>query len=113
VVLASKQAKISSSQSAQKPKKPEKLSKPKKDVSDGPLTHEQELIVNILRDWRKDYADTRDIPAFLVFSNKTLHDLAVKVPCSTDELNAVYGLGPQKIDLFGKEILQKIQEATR
>jgi DNA polymerase/3'-5' exonuclease PolX len=35
-----------------------------------------------------------------------LEDLARKMPGTLDELEEVYGLGPQKIEVFGKELLE-------
>jgi ATP-dependent DNA helicase RecQ len=94
---------------APKPKRSAK-SPSKKSLSDEPLSKEAELRQEILREWRKEYADARDIPAFLVFSNKTLRDLAVKAPQSSDELLKVYGMGPAKVEHFGGELLQRLRE---
>lgn len=69
------------------------------------LSREGELRMEILKEWRKSYADSLDIPAFLVFSNKTLHDLAIKNPKTLSELETVYGMGPKKIENFGKKVL--------
>jgi ATP-dependent DNA helicase RecQ len=62
----------------------------------------------ILRDWRKRFAKERDVPAFIVFSDRTLRDLASRNPRSLTDLEKVYGLGPAKIELFGKELLQEL-----
>ena len=53
------------------------------------------------------------MPAFLVFSNRTLEDLARKAPGTLTELEEVYGLGPQKIEAFGKELLSVIRQWCR
>ena len=50
------------------------------------------------------------MPAFLVFSNRTLEDLARKAPTTLSKLEEVYGLGPQKIEAFGKELLEVLHE---
>ena len=50
------------------------------------------------------------MPAFLVFSNRTLEDLARKAPGSLSELEDVYGLGPQKIEAFGQELIALIRD---
>jgi superfamily II DNA helicase RecQ len=63
-----------------------------------------------IKDWRLEYARERDMPAFLVFSNRTLEDLARKAPGTLNELEEVYGLGPQKIEVFGKELLEILYE---
>jgi ATP-dependent DNA helicase RecQ len=75
-------------------------------------SREEELRAEVLREWRKAYADSLDIPAFLVFSNKTLQDLAVKNPKTLEALESVYGLGPKKIDGFGKKLLAELKNCT-
>lgn len=67
---------------------------------------EQKLRLEVIRDWRKSYAKERDIPAFIVFSDKTMRDLVLRRPTSVDQLSRVYGLGPKKIDQFGKELVE-------
>ena len=62
----------------------------------------------VLRDWRKRFAKERDVPAFIIFSDKTLRDLASRNPRSLIELEKVYGLGPAKIQLFGAEVLREL-----
>jgi ATP-dependent DNA helicase RecQ len=74
----------------------------------GPLSDAEQLRYELLREWRHAYATQRDIPAFIVFSNKTLHDLIKKSPQSLTELEHVYGLGPQKIEAFGAELLSQL-----
>ncbi|MFO1463527.1 MAG: ATP-dependent DNA helicase RecQ [bacterium] len=79
-----------------------------KELSDTPLDAAGQLRYELLKAWRKEYAQARDIPAFLVFSNKTLQDLAAKHPGTLEELERIYGLGPQKIEAFGAELLQSL-----
>ena len=59
-----------------------------------------------LRLWRKEYASRKDLPAFMVFSDKTLYDLISKMPKTNTELNNVYGLGQHKIRDFGPDLLR-------
>lgn len=80
-------------------------SKKGKSRSEAPLDAEAQRRREALQEWRKAFAKSQDAPAFLVFSNKTLDDLAAKNPDSLDALNSVYGLGPHKIERFGAEIL--------
>jgi len=76
------------------------------------LSKEQILRSELLRDWRKSYAQENDIPAFMVFSDKTLKDLILRSPSSKDDLNRVYGLGVKKIEKFGKSILEILEMAN-
>ncbi len=76
---------------------------------DKPLSSKEQLRADMLKDWRKSYADERDIPAFLVFSNKTLNDLARKNPTTLDQLEGIYGLGDHKIEHLGPEIIKQLE----
>ncbi len=72
------------------------------------LDSDSEARALVLRDWRKRFAKERDVPAFIVFSDRTLRDLASRNPRSLIDLEKVYGLGPAKIELFGNEILREL-----
>lgn len=86
-----------------------------KDTSrtDSPDSPEAELRVEVLREWRKSYAEQNDIAAFIVFSNRTLVDLANKNPKSREELARVYGFGPTKVEAIGHEVLEELKACTR
>lgn len=77
---------------------------------DAPLSPDAEVRSAVLKDWRKEYADEHDIPAFLVFSNRTLRDLAQRNPTTLEELEEVYGMGPHKLEHLGGLILEKLGE---
>jgi len=77
-----------------------------------PLSATEELRADVLRTWRKEYAEANDIPAFLVFSNKTLSELARKNPRTSDQLLAVYGMGPQKVEHLGALILSQLASCS-
>ncbi len=73
---------------------------------DGVMTSAEEARYEMLREWRKTYADKNDIPAFIVFSNKAMRSLAKKDPRDLDELKEVYGFGEHKVEHLGPEIIQ-------
>ncbi|MFZ0449802.1 MAG: ATP-dependent DNA helicase RecQ [Desulfatiglandaceae bacterium] len=62
-----------------------------------------------LREWRMGMAKKKGIPAFRIFSNKVLNNLASDRPVSPDELYMVPGVGPYFIERYGKEILRIIK----
>ncbi len=76
---------------------------------DAPLSSEEEVRMEVLKAWRKEYAEEHDIPAFVVFSNKTLRDLAKKNPRTREELSRVYGIGDHKLDHLGSLILEQLE----
>jgi ATP-dependent DNA helicase RecQ len=71
-----------------------------------------EMRALVLKEWRKAYAKSKDIAAFIVFSDRTLIDLANKNPMSSDELLKVYGMGPFKIEQFGELLLSTLKSLS-
>lgn len=91
---------------------PKKKKKSSKWVASGPLSSEETVRMEVLRTWRKEYAEANDIPAFIVFSNKTLEDLARKNPSTPEELEQIYGFGPQKTEHLGSFVLEKLAHCS-
>jgi len=73
--------------------------------SHGSLDSRQKMWLEVLKDWRKQRAQASEVPAFVIFNDKTLYDLIEKQPQSLKGLEAVHGMGPKKIKVFGKELL--------
>ncbi|MBI2519879.1 MAG: ATP-dependent DNA helicase RecQ [Bdellovibrio sp.] len=85
-----------------------KKRKKKSSTSDGQLDSQSEVRLLLLKDWRRQYAREKDIPAFIVFSDRTLHELATKNPTNLHELYDIYGFGPAKVELFGRDVLSEL-----
>jgi DNA helicase-2/ATP-dependent DNA helicase PcrA len=62
-------------------------------------------LVEKLRAWRRRRSELDRVPAFVVFNDRTLHDLARLRPGSPEGLLAVHGLGPAKVDRYGQDLL--------
>jgi ATP-dependent DNA helicase RecQ len=58
-----------------------------------------------LKAWRLTRAREDDVPAYLVFHNSTLEEIAARRPRSLDELAAVPGVGPTKLERYGEGVL--------
>ena len=63
-----------------------------------------------LRDLRRRLADERNVPAYVVFSDATLLEMAEAKPSTEAELLAVSGVGPTKLERYGGEFLAVIRE---
>ncbi len=61
-----------------------------------------------LRALRKRLADERKVPAFVVFSDKSLEDMAVRRPRTRDEFLDVHGVGQKKLAEYGDPFLAEI-----
>lgn len=69
---------------------------------------DEEALVALLRDVRRQLADKHDVPAYVIFSNKTLTALAEEMPKTGRELGAVHGMGKTRVARYGKQILAVI-----
>jgi ATP-dependent DNA helicase RecQ len=61
-----------------------------------------------LRALRKTLADERGVPAYVVFSDKTLQDMTIRKPRTRSEFLAVHGVGYQKLELYGEAFIAEI-----
>ncbi len=66
------------------------------------------VVADRLRTLRSDLAREHSVPAYVVFSNRTLDELAILKPKSRDELDGVHGIGPSRIDKYGDAIIALI-----
>lgn len=65
-------------------------------------------LFEILRDIRKNIADEEDVPPFQIFPNRTLKEMATRLPRTREELLTVYGVGEHKVSRYGKQFLEAI-----
>ena len=78
----------------------------------GPLSPQEQLRYDVVKEWRQEFAKKRDIPAFMVFSNRTLEEVVRKNPQKMDQLHAVYGFGEKKVDAIGEELLRVLRQCS-
>jgi ATP-dependent DNA helicase UvrD/PcrA len=74
---------------------------------------EQDLppVFGVLRQWRLERARADGIPAFVVFHDSTLAEIARRAPRSMTELAGIAGVGPMKLERYGAEVLSKLAAA--
>jgi DNA helicase-2/ATP-dependent DNA helicase PcrA len=63
-----------------------------------------------LKAWRLKRARADEVPAYLVFHNSALEEIAARRPGSLAELAAVPGVGPAKLERYGEEVLAVLAE---
>jgi DNA helicase-2/ATP-dependent DNA helicase PcrA len=63
-----------------------------------------------LKAWRLERARRDEVPAYVVFHNSTLEEIAGRRPRSLAELAAVPGVGPAKLERYGGEVLAALAE---
>ena len=74
----------------------------------GPLSEEGEALFQTLRELRKSIADRQSVPAYVVFSDKTLRAMAEARPSTPQEFLAVSGVGPLKLERYGEAFMEAV-----
>ena len=64
-----------------------------------------------LREWRRQRARTDGVPAYVVFHDRTLAEIASRLPAGAGELALVPGVGPAKLERYGDEVLAVVSRA--
>ena len=65
-------------------------------------------LVDCLKGVRKKLADEHKVPSYIIFSDKTLHDMASKVPKDLTQFLQVHGVGEVKASSYGPTFLKAI-----
>lgn len=61
-----------------------------------------------LRTWRSKTAKTEGVPAYIIFHDNTLAEVAQLAPSTIGELRAVSGVGALKLERFGRQLLEVV-----
>jgi DNA helicase II / ATP-dependent DNA helicase PcrA len=71
-------------------------------TGDGPLLQR-------LKDWRRRRAQADDVPAYVVFHDRTLEEIADQRPRDSADLAEIPGVGPAKLERYAHEILEIVR----
>src|SRR5947208_7846686 len=72
-----------------------------------------EVLFERLRTVRRKLADERDVPAYVVFSDVSLREMARFYPTTTSEFRRIPGVGEQKLKDFAEPFVAEITEYLR
>jgi len=70
-------------------------------------------LVEVLKKTRRRLAAEHGVPPYIVFSDKTLQDMALLQPQTEEEFLLVSGVGERKLEVYGAEFLRAIREWER
>lgn len=69
-----------------------------------------EVLFDKLKKLRKEIAQKKGIPPFVIFQDPSLEDMAVKFPISKEEFQAIVGVGKGKAEKFAGPFINLIKE---
>jgi ATP-dependent DNA helicase RecQ len=76
------------------------------------LAGESGEVLLALREWRKGVAKEHGVPAYTVFHDATLQEIARQLPASLDGLRGISGIGATKLERYGAPLLKVVREHT-
>ncbi|MEM0948445.1 MAG: DNA helicase RecQ [Pseudomonadota bacterium] len=72
------------------------------------VSEEDAPLLSALKAKRRTLAEAQRVPAYVVFPDKTLIEMAERRPGTLDEMAAISGVGAKKLDRFGRAFLEVI-----
>jgi ATP-dependent DNA helicase RecQ len=72
------------------------------------LPQEAVPVFELLRTWRAASAKEQGVPAYVIFHDATLREIATLAPKTLDELGTVSGVGENKLAKYGQQILDTL-----
>lgn len=73
------------------------------------LNSDEEKILDALKLWRSEKAREQNLPTYFIASNKELVSVAKYKPARKEELLEIKGFGKHKIENYGEEILDILE----
>ncbi|MBI5407958.1 MAG: DNA helicase RecQ [Nitrospirae bacterium] len=89
-------------------KREEISKKPRKGKRSGFEEYDKALFER-LRALRKRLADEQQVPPYIVFSDKTLHEMCRRHPSALPEMASISGVGDAKLERYGNEFIEEIK----
>ncbi|HZV65363.1 MAG TPA: DNA helicase RecQ [Telluria sp.] len=94
----------------QKPVKQKRAASPAKGYAETDLSTAEQAIFDKLRWWRVETARAHGVPAYVIFVDATLREIAKVRPMSLHDLRGVTGVGEKKLVSYGDEIVALIAD---
>ncbi|MEX0796670.1 MAG: UvrD-helicase domain-containing protein [Acidimicrobiia bacterium] len=69
-----------------------------------------EALIERLKKWRLTQAESQGVPAFVIFHDTTLNEIAAIRPASADALLKITGIGPAKLEAYGDELIDLLAD---
>jgi ATP-dependent DNA helicase RecQ len=61
-----------------------------------------------LRNLRRTLAQTESVPPYIIFSDRTLHEMAACFPATSEDLLKITGVGESKLNRYGSAVIETI-----
>jgi ATP-dependent DNA helicase RecQ len=93
-----------------KPVKAKRTQTRPKGYVEADLSPVEQRIFEKLRWWRMETARRHNVPAYVIFHDATMREIAKAMPQSLEDLRGVSGVGEKKLQTYGSELVELIGE---
>ena len=84
--------------------------KAKKQAVKGVVYEEYDIsLFEKLRVLRKNFAEEQQVPPYVIFSDKTLHEMCTYYPATLSDMRRISGVGDAKLERYGEYFIREIQ----
>lgn len=80
-------------------------------ASTEPLSRDEIARLDALRAMRSRLAKQEEVPAYVIFPDRALREIARARPASLAQLADVHGVGPARLDRYGRAVLETLRDA--
>ncbi|MGF1618389.1 MAG: ATP-dependent DNA helicase UvrD2 [Acidimicrobiia bacterium] len=67
-------------------------------------------LIERLKNWRRTQAESQGVPAFVIFHDTTLNEIAALRPKTAAALLKITGIGPAKLEAYGDELIDLLTD---
>jgi ATP-dependent DNA helicase RecQ len=96
----------------QKPARQKRQTSRPKDYVESDLSKTEQAIFDKLRWWRVETARKHNVPAYVIFHDATMREIAKAKPGSLNDLRNISGVGEKKLETYGEEIVSLIADMS-
>ncbi len=90
-----------------KPKQSKSKRRRQKQVAD--LSPQEAELFELLRAKRKELADDKGVPPYVVFSDRTLREICQQLPQDLSAFSQIHGVGAKKLSTYGELFIDVVQ----
>jgi len=67
------------------------------------------ILFERLRNVRKRIAELQEVPPYIIFSDKTLHEMCRRFPSTLSDMRKISGVGEVKLERYGEDFIREIK----
>ncbi len=108
--VLSRQRQVTLRREPERPVSSAKAAKQRSAAATADLSPEAAPLFERLRAWRAATAKEQGLPAYVIFHDSTLRQIAAEAPRSLAQLSTVSGVGENKLAKFGQQILDVVAD---